>query len=341
MLMPKETSIIPSTQDTDQKTVISNTARPAQSHKSPKLGIWIACLFALGLVILGSVSYITWNWLKNLQIPLGVANTQAPSLTTFNVQRTATYADLNFTVLNTQYATTFPDDLIQSGPAVVRVNMRVTNKTTNQVSIIYYDVARLLAHKTNPIAPTNVHLSTGPRPGASETGWIDFPVAKGTQLAALKLQLGSITLGETLVTIPFSGSFNPKSYANKLSPQSLTFSYGFQGNILDYHLTSVDVRYSYQGTQGKAGDQYYVLNFSVDNNNGVDISPGYGYDYIRLVVNGYNRPPIDNTLPNTFKAGSQHVGGRVVFVAPKGLTTLNIAFLLQYVAGQDNFNVNL
>jgi hypothetical protein len=339
--MPEETSIIPSTQDAGQKTLISNTARLAQSRKSPKLGIGIACLFALGLLILGSVSYITWTWLKNLQIPLGVADTQAPSITTFNVQRTASYADLNFTVLDTQYATTFQDDLIQSGPAVVRVNMRVTNKTTHQVSIIYYDVARLLAPKTNPIAPTNVHLSTGPRPGASETGWIDFPVAKGTRLAALKLQLGSISLDETLVTIPFSGSFNPKIYANKLSPQSLTFSYEFQGNILDYHLRSVDIRYSYQGTQCKAGDQYYVLNFTVDNNNGVDVSPGFGYDYVRLVVNGYNRPPIDNTLTNTFKAGSQHVGGRVVFVAPKGLTTLDVAFLLQMVVGQDDFSVNL
>src|SRR5260370_6818286 len=130
MLMPKETSIIPSTQDTDQKTVISNTARLAQSRKSPKLGIWIACLFALGLVIPGSVSYITWNWLKNLQIPLGVANTQAPSITTFNVHRTATYADLNFTVLNTQYPTTFPYHLIQSGPALVLLSIPVTNKTT-------------------------------------------------------------------------------------------------------------------------------------------------------------------------------------------------------------------
>jgi len=305
------------------------------------MGLLIASLFAIGLIILGSVSYITWNWLKNLQIAIGPSSAPAPSITTLSVQRSATYADLNFTVLNAQYATSFPDDPIQSGPAVARINLHVTNKTSNPVSVIYYDVARLLAPKIHPIAPTNVHLSTGPRPGSSETGWIDFPVAKGTRLAPLKLQLGSVSLGETLVTIPFSGPFNPSLYANKLSHQSLAISYDFSGNTLVYHLTSVDIRYSYQGTQCKAGDQYYVLNFTVDNPNGVNVSPGLGFDYIRLVINGYNRSPVANTLPYSFNPGAHSVGGRVVFVAPAGLTTLDIAFLLQVVVGQNNYSVNV
>jgi hypothetical protein len=257
------------------------------------------------------------------------------------VQRSATYADLNFTILNAQYATSFPDDTIQSGPAVVRVNLHVTNKTTAQISVIYYDVARLLAPKLSPVAPTNVHLSANPKPASNETGWIDFPVAKGTQLASLKLQLGSVSLNETLVTIPFSGTFNPNLFTDKLSHQSLAISYDFSGNTLVYHLQSVDIRYSYQGTQCKAGNQYYVLNFTVDNPNGAAVSPGFGFDYIRLTVNGYNRPPVYNTLPYGFNAGAHSVGGRVVFIAPAGLTTLNIAFLLQIVVGQDNYQVTV
>ncbi len=323
-----------------QNTFISVSAGLPQSTRSSKLGLWIGGLIILGLAILVSVSYITWSWLRNLQISLAPTSTP-PAITTLNVQRTVTYADLNFTVLNAQYATAFPNDSIQSGPAIVRLNMRVTNKTTDPVSVIYYDVARLLAPKLKPIAPTNLHLSTGPKPGSSETSWIDFPVPTGTELATLALQLGSVSLGETLVTVPFSGPFDPNRFASRLSPQSLTISYDFAGNTLIYHLNSVDIRYSYRGTQSKAGQQFYVLNFTVDNNNGADVSPGFGFDYIRLVLDGNNRPPIDNTLPYTFKAGAHGVGGRVVFVALSGLQTLTTAFLLQVVVGQDNYDVAL
>ena len=339
MLMPEQRSIIPSIEDSSQKTYIANAA--GIRRKIPKIGLLIASLFVIGLIILGSVSYITWNWLKNLQVAIGPSSVAAPSISTFSVQRSAPYADLNFTVLNAQYATSFPDDTIQSGPAVVRVNLHVTNKTTAQISVIYYDVARLLAPKLSPVAPTNVHLSANPKPGSSETGWIDFPVAKGTQPASLKLRLGSVSLNEMLVTIPFSGSFNPNRYTDKLSHQSLTISYDFSGNTLVYHLQSVDIRYSYQGTQCKAGNQYYVLNFTVDNPNGVAVLPGFGFDYLRLIIDGYNRPPIYNTLPYSFNSGAHGVGGRVVFVAPAGLTTLNIAFLLQVVVGQDNYQVTV
>ncbi len=338
--MIKKTPITPSVVDAGYETPAKGVVVPPKSSKPSKLWLWITSLLILGLIILGSVSYITWNWLRNLQISLAPTSTQ-PSITTFNIQRNATYASLNYTVLNAQYATSFPDDTIQAGPAIVRLNMRVTNKTVDQVSVIYYDVARLLVPGSNPIAPSNIHLSTGPKPGSSETGWIDFPAAKGIQLATLRLQLGSAVLGETLLTIPFSGTFDPNHFAGRSSPQSLTISYNFSGNILVYHLKSVDIRYAYRGTQVKAGQQFYILNFTVDNNNGVTVSPGYGFDYIRLVIKGSNRPPIDNTLPYSFKAGAQGVGGRVVYAAPAGLKTLTIAFLLQVVMGQNTYSVTL
>ena len=79
----------------------------------------------------------------------------------------------------------------------------------------------------------------------------------------------------------------------------------------------------------------------MDNNNGVTVSPSYGFDYIRLIINGYNSPPIDNTLPYGFKEGAHGVAGRVVYIAPAGLKTLGIAFLLQVVQGQNTYSVNL
>jgi hypothetical protein len=340
MLMAEKTSTTSSETDSGYKTSVQRIVALPKISKLSELWLWIIGLLIIGLIILGSVSFITWKLLSNFQFSLGAASTQ-PAITTFSVQRSTTYADLTFTVLNAQYASSFPDDTIQSGPAVVRLNMRVTNNSTVQVYVIYYDVARLLVPKLNPIAPSNLHLSTGPKPGSSEIGWIDFPVAKGLRLATLKLQLGSAALSETLVTIPFSGAFDPNRYAGRLSHQSLAFLYDFAGNTLIYHLNSVDIRYSYRGTECKAGQQFYVLNFSVDNNNDVAVSPGYGFNYIRLNINGYNKPPIDNTLPYGFKAGAQGVAGRVVYTAPAGLKTLNIAFLLQEVQGQENFDVRL
>ncbi len=340
MLVAKKSLITSSEMDSNLKTSAQRVVTPPRNSKPSKLWLWITSLLIIGMTILGGVSYITWNWIRNLQVTFGAGNTQ-PAITTFNVQRTATYADLYFTVLNAQYASSFSNDPIQTGQAMVRVNMRVTNKSTDQVSVIYYEVARLIVPGVKPIAPTNVQLSTGPKPGSSEIGWIDFPVSKGVQLPALRLQLGSVALGEALLIIPFSGPFDPNHFVGKTSPQSLTFDYNFSGNVLVYHLTSVNILYAYRGTQSKIGQQFYVLNFTIDNNNGVTVSPGYGFDYIRLIINGYNTPPVDNTLPYGFKAGAHGVAGRVVYIAPAGLKTLSFAFLLQVVQGQHTYSVNL
>ncbi len=340
MLVAKKSLITSSEMDSDVNASDQRLVTLLSNSTPSKLWLWIISLFLIGMIILGGVSYITWNSLRNLQVTFGAGDTQ-PTITTFNVQRTGTYADLFFTVLNAQYASTFQNDPIQIGQAMVRVNMRVTNKSTDQVSVIYYEIARLLVPGAKPISPTNVHLSTGPKPGFSEIGWIDFPVSKGVQLSALKLQLGSVALGEALLTIPFRGHFDPNHFVGRTSPQSLTIYYNFSGNVLVYRLTSVNIFYAYRGTQSKTGQQFYVLNFTVDNNNGVTVSPGYGFDYIRLIINGYNSPPIDNTLPYGFKGGAHGVAGRVVYIAPAGLKTLGIAFLLQVVQGQNTYSVNL
>lgn len=313
---------------------------PPRSSQSSKLWLWIVSLLIIGVIIFGGISYIALHWFNSIHITLGAGTTQ-PAITSFHVERTGMYAELSYTVLNAQYATTFPNDTIQTGPALVRINLQVKNKSTDQVSVIYYDVARLLVPGVKPIAPTNVHLSTGPKPGVSEVGWIDFPVTQGTQLSTLKLQLGSLLLNEAPLIIPFSGLFDPNHFAAKTYPQTLTIWYNFSGNTLVYHLTSVNVLYANRGIQATAGQQFYVLNFTVDNNNGVTVSPGFGFDYIRLIINGYNTPPIDNTLPHDFKAGAHSVAGRVVYKGPAGLTRLDFAFLIQIVKGQNVYSVNL
>jgi hypothetical protein len=345
MIMAKK-SLITSTEMRSVNNISTNdlsTKRmlyPPRNSQSSKLWLWITSMLIIGVIIFGGISYLALHWFNSIHITVGAGNTQPP-ITTFHVERAGTYAELSFTVLSAQYATTFPNDTIQTGPALVRVNLQVTNKSTDQVSVIYYDVARLLVPGVKPIAPTNVHLSTGPKPGASEVGWIDFPVTRSIQLSTLKLQLGSLLLSETPLIIPFSGPFNPNRFAGKTYPQTLTIWYNFSGNTLVYHLTSVNVLYAYRGTQATLGQQFYVINFTVDNNNGVTVSPGFGFDYIRLIINGYNTPPIDNTLPHDFKAGAHGVAGRVVYKGPAGLTRLNFAFLIQIVQGQNVYSVDL
>ncbi len=329
--------------DAKQKTLeqsILNTPKP--KRPSTRLWPWLTILLITGILLLGGVSFFTWNWLRSVPITLNTnANPARVQATILQVKRTVSYADLNFTVVNAQYAPSFSDDLIHTGPAVVRLNMQVTNTTRGSIALIYYDIARLLIPKQQPVAPTNMQLASTTQQGATVNGWIDFPVATGTQLANLKLQLGSKILNETLVVVPFTGAFQPERYLNHLSPQSLTIYYNFKGYTLVYHLMSVDARYSYNGVEASAGQQFYVLNWSVDNANGADVSPGFGFDYIRLVINGANRPPIYDTLPYTFKAGSKSIGGRVVYGAPAGMHELSIGFLYQLSPGQNTYQTSL
>jgi len=314
--------------------------------------VWplLITLLVVGLLIITIVSVTLGGLFQNLHFGTNTAASQPP-ITTFNVQRTAPYASLNFTVLTAQYATSFIDDTIHLGPAIVRVNVRVANTTTNQVSVIYYDVLRLLIPGQNAVAPANIlpyslkpgvgtpacnasPVSSGPAPVKSEVDCVDFPVPRGTRLQTLSLQLGSASTGEFLVTIPFSGPFNPGRYAGRISSQHLDIPYTYY-NFNDspfqflFHLTSVNISYFYNGVQSKVGQQFYILNFRVDNQSGVYVVPGYGYDYVRLIINGILRTPVDSTLPNAFNGNAMNVAGQVAFVGPPGVSNITIALLQQ------------
>lgn len=330
-------SLLEAKQRTSRQNIVN---APKPGGPSTPLWPWLTMLFVVGLLVLCGVSFLTWNWLRIVPVSLNT-NAVQPQTVTFYVQRTASYADLSIHLQDAQEATSFSDDLIHTGPAVVRLNMQVTNKTNASIAVVYYDIARLLISKQQPVIPSNIQLAGTVQPGATANGWLDFPVPAATQLMNLKLQLGSTALNESLVVIPFTGAFNPAHYTNHVYPQTLAIYYRFKGYTLVYNLKSVDVRYSYAGSQVKAGQQFYVLNWSVDNPNGSDVSPGYGFDYLRLVVNGANRPPFDNTLPYTFKAGSSNTGGRVVFAAPAGMHVLSFGFLFQLSPGQNTYQTNL
>jgi hypothetical protein len=59
------------------------------------------------------------------------------------------------------------------------------------------------------------------------------------------------------------------------------------------------------------------------------VNPGFGFDYLRLVINGYSQPPIDNSLPDSFKAGAMGVSGHVVFTGPANMHAFTLGFQAQ------------
>ena len=319
---------------------------PAIKPRQRSIGFWqwFGGLLVIGLVIVGIVTFSVWNWLNTIQGGMATNQNSSP-VSTLNIGRSAIYADLTITWDNVQYTTFFNDDPIHAGSATARVTLSVNNPTPNTVVITYYDDVRLLVPGQQPIVPTNLNLSAAPQKGTAQTGWIDFPVGKGLNLASLKLQLGSAGANETLVTIPVNGSYNPNQYQMHTVHPALSVDYYFKGwqlpgYTLTYHLVGVDVRYSYNGSETKVGQQYYTLHFTIDNPNAASVGPGYGFDYLRLALNGGNRPPVDNTLPASFKPNTQGTAGSVTFQAPAGLHALTIVFLRQAVAGGDPYPIS-
>jgi hypothetical protein len=342
--MAKKSSIPVLSPQQKEKTPTAFIPALEKSTNPTRQWLLFSVLLIVGIFIISTVSFTVWGWLQHVKISINPASTPI-SIQTFNVQRTADYAGLEYTVVNVQYAPSFADDGIHSGAATVRVNMKAANKSSEQISVIYYDIARLLVPKGSALNPTNVSLSAGPQPGKSETGWIDFSAPQGLQLASLKLQLGSSQLGEYLVTIPFTGKFNPNVYRDRTSTQNMDINYYFPYNnprLLIYHLSSVDIRYAYKGVQAKAGQQFYVVHFSVSNPNGLTVSPGFGYDYIRISFNGGPiHPPVDNTLPYNMNAGSKPTNGTVVFTGPANQGAFTLEFLVQYGGGGSTYAVSL
>jgi hypothetical protein len=314
-------------------------AKPRRYIYAASPWLWICFILVIAALIVGIRNILPGSHAKIVQ-PAKTSNEPPAPVTTLQVQRQAPYAGLDITVINAQYATTFVDDNIRPGPATVRLNLKVENHSADQPKIIYYDCTRLLVPGAQPIAPTNTSLAGSPKPGSAETGWIDFAVPQNTALDTLTLQLGSTAISEALVDIPFTGPFANNRYENKTYPEHATLLYNFQGHALHYHLTSIEARFSYQGSQCKVGQQFYVFNFNVDNPDAVNVSPGFGFDYLRLVVNGYSQPPIDNSLPDSFKAGANGISGHVVFTGPANMHSFTLGFLAQDNSDeQQNYDV--
>src|SRR5690348_1528426 len=107
------TTLLPST--SKDKTPVQLIPPNIQSPQT-RLRMNFSNLLVLGILVISIVTGATGNCLKTLHLSVGTAPTPVP-ITTLNVQRTASYAGLEYTVINAQYATSFSDDGIQAGAA--------------------------------------------------------------------------------------------------------------------------------------------------------------------------------------------------------------------------------
>src|SRR5690348_5652507 len=98
-----------STNDTSPKRMLYP---PKNTQSSSKLWLWIVALLLIGIMLFGGVSYVALHLLQKVHITVGSGYTQ-PLITTYPVGRHGMYAELTYTVLNTQYASSFPNDTIQ------------------------------------------------------------------------------------------------------------------------------------------------------------------------------------------------------------------------------------
>ena len=105
----------------------TSVAPPNIQSSQTQLWLGFSVLLVLGLLVLSIATGAAGDWLKTLKLSTGMAATPMP-VTTLDVQRTASYAGLAYTVINAQYATSFSDDNIQAGAAIVRLNMQVANR---------------------------------------------------------------------------------------------------------------------------------------------------------------------------------------------------------------------
>lgn len=331
----------PSMPPVSLRTTETGTTLEERRRNVSSFWFWFCIIIAIFALIIGITTSLASVWLKNARPGTTQPSLPAP-ITTLPVQRTVPYAGLDFTIINAQYALYFVDDNIRPGPATVRLNVRVVNHSEGQSKVSYYDSIHLLIPNTAPIAPGNISLSAaGLQPGADETGWLDFAVPNNTVLDTLTLQLGSTAMSESLVELPMKKPFDASRYADKVYSQSSTFPYDWNGRILQYHLTSIEALYAYQGIQCKIGQQFYVFNFTIDNPNSTATTPGYGFDYLRLVLNSYSQPPIDNSLPANFQANATSITGYVVFTGSANMHNFTLGFLSPNSSTQQIFNVHV
>src|SRR5438552_3357245 len=90
--------LLPQSRDKTPTFVAPPLQKNVQSSQT-RLSLWFSILLVLGLIVVGIASVMSWNWLRTVKISTDTTPAQVP-ISTFNVQRTASYVGLEYTVVN-------------------------------------------------------------------------------------------------------------------------------------------------------------------------------------------------------------------------------------------------
>jgi len=274
------------------------------------------------LIVSGAGSYLAAG-LLGFQLPGfgGGGSVTQPPVTTTQVNSSITYAGVDLTILSAQQSQSFVDDPNTTMTGMVRLHIQEQNKTSRQVSWLYYDIARLILLGNKSVSPTFVKAKVGIAPGATQTSIVDFAVPTGDKIDHLTLRLGGAN--EVQMDIPLTGHADLSKYGPRtvnLNGQML-----YQG--LNWTLVSATSQLSIDGQQASKGMVYIILTLKVDNTLSQQAIPGSAYDYARLKSGSTTASPKNTTLPVSFDAGATGQTGTVTFLMPQVSTAFTLIFL--------------
>ena len=251
--------------------------------------------------------------------PTTITSTTGNGATSEQVNLAFTYASINITITNVQYATSFSDD--NNTPGGVRVAFTENNPTKNNPDFFYSDAARLILPDHTSIAPTGESQGISADPQTTRQNWLDFPViSQPTNLAQLILQMG--TAQDNQVQIPLA----PGADLSKYQPKTVTPGTKFQYAGLNWTLTNATESLSAADKQASTGNVYVTVTLSAFNPQANDYSAYYG-DYIRLSVGAATTAPTsDSTFPISVASQSSATGS-LIFLVPQGSTAYTLDML--------------
>ena len=313
-----ETQALPPTWGSNLPT--SSPSRPPQKRTFGRVGCVL--VFLLLLIVSGAGSYLAAG-LLGFQLPGfgGGGSVTQPPVTTTQVNSSITYAGVDLTILSAQQSQSFVDDPNTTTTGMVRLHIQEQNKTSRQVSWLYYDIARLILLGNRSVSPTFVKAKVGIAPGATQTSIIDFAVPTGDKIDQLTLRLGGSN--EVQMDIPLTGHADLSKYGPRTV--NLTGQMLYQG--LNWTLVSATSQLSIDGQQASKGMVYIILTLKVDNTLSQQAIPGSAYDYARLKSGSTTASPKNTTLPVSFDAGATGQTGTVTFLMPQGSTAFTLIFL--------------
>src|SRR6266568_2722399 len=287
-------------------------------------------ILLLVLIVLGIASYSAVTLLGGL--PSGGSNSntapQSP-ITTLPVNLTVTYAGVDITVLTAQQSQSFNDDPNRSTTGMVRLNLQEQNKTSIQVSWLYYDIARLILPKGTVVSPSYAKAKVGIDPGTTQTSFVDFAVPTTVKISQLTLRLGADN--EAQMAIPLTGQADLSKY----QPNTTNLDAPMLYMGLNWTLVSATVQLSIDGQQASKGMRYIVVTLKVDNTLSQTAIPGSAYDYVRLKSGPAIASPKATTLPVSFEMGETGKTGTVTFLIPQDSTSFTLILLSQSQSGAD------